>query len=64
MADAGGAIPEPDAREALNLGLGMLLVADPEVVAALTRELVAAGERVHDVGRIVAGTHEVLWRDA
>ncbi len=42
-------------RRTFNMGLGFLLVVSPDDVAAATRCLEAAGERVHAVGEIVAG---------
>jgi len=58
-----GAVPEEDAREAFNLGIGMLVVCAPEDRAALAQQFAGAGEVVHEVGRIVAGPRGVVWRD-
>ena len=59
-----GGIPEDDAREALNLGAGMLVVVAAEDVAPMRDGLTAAGETVHVVGSIGPGRREVRWRDA
>ncbi len=56
-----GEVPEEDARTALNLGAGMLVVCAPgwrEPVAAWARD---AGERVFEIGRIEAGERGVGW---
>ena len=60
LADAGG-IPEEDAREAFNLGVGMVVACAPEESDGLTAELSAAGERVWAIGEIVPGTRGVEW---
>ena len=56
-----GRVPERDAREALNLGIGMIAVCGPEDADAIAAGLRAAGETVHRIGRVVAGVHEVRW---
>jgi phosphoribosylformylglycinamidine cyclo-ligase len=60
MVDA-GEVPEDDARSALNLGIGMVVVCAPGEADAVTAALVAAGERVFELGRVEAGAREVLW---
>ncbi|HXS81320.1 MAG TPA: phosphoribosylformylglycinamidine cyclo-ligase [Methylomirabilota bacterium] len=59
-----GAVPEDDARVALNLGLGMLAVVEPAQVDGVTRALTAAGETVWNVGDVVAGERGVDWAPA
>jgi len=58
---AAGAIPEDDAREAFNLGIGMVVVCSPEEGAALADELARAGESVVSLGEVVAGERGVEW---
>jgi phosphoribosylformylglycinamidine cyclo-ligase len=57
-----GQVPEEDARIALNLGVGMLVVTAPEQVLPVMRDLVAAGETVWPLGDIVAGERGVQWQ--
>ena len=47
---AAGEVPEDDARSALNLGVGMVLVVDPAEAAAVTAALETAGETVYRIG--------------
>ena len=56
-----GDVPEADAREALNLGIGMLAVAPVTEAEALVTALEAAGERVWPLGRIEPGERGVEW---
>jgi phosphoribosylformylglycinamidine cyclo-ligase len=56
-----GGIPEEDAREAFNLGIGMIVACAPEDLDDLIAELTAAGERVSPIGEIVSGTRGVEW---
>ncbi len=56
-----GEVPEDDARQALNLGLGMVVAVSPADEGDVTRALVAAGERVHAIGMLEAGEREVRW---
>ena len=53
---AQGHIEPGEMARTFNCGLGMVLAVDPAAVAEVTRDLVAAGETVHEVGRITAGT--------
>lgn len=59
---AAGSVPEEDAREAFNLGVGMIVVCAPEHVAALAAELKRAGEEVWPLGDVVAGERAVVWK--
>lgn len=61
---AAGDIPEPDARESFNLGVGMVAVCDAAAAESLRRRLEYSGERVHEIGRIVPGNREVVWTDS
>jgi phosphoribosylformylglycinamidine cyclo-ligase len=56
-----GAVPEEDARTALNLGIGMAVVCAAAEARALSGELERAGERVHEIGVIVPGERGVDW---
>jgi len=56
-----GDVPEPDAREALNLGVGMVVVTAPEDAQAVTAALEAAGEHAFAIGGVVAGERGVEW---
>jgi phosphoribosylformylglycinamidine cyclo-ligase len=59
-----GSVPREDARVAFNLGIGMLVVSAPAETTGLSRELAAAGERVWEIGEVVAGERGVEWVDA
>jgi phosphoribosylformylglycinamidine cyclo-ligase len=56
-----GSVPEEDAREALNLGIGMIVVCAPGESDALARDLQGAGETVVRLGEVVAGERGVEW---
>ncbi len=56
-----GDVPEDDARSALNLGVGMLVVVAPESAAEVTAELTRAGESVWPLGTIAPGERGVEW---
>jgi phosphoribosylformylglycinamidine cyclo-ligase len=56
-----GAIPEEDARQAFNLGLGLIVVAAPDAADSLARAFEEAGETVHAVGVVRAGPRRVIW---
>jgi phosphoribosylformylglycinamidine cyclo-ligase len=56
-----GPVPEEDAREALNLGIGMVVVCAPGDSDALARDLQSAGEAVIDLGEVVQGERGVDW---
>jgi phosphoribosylformylglycinamidine cyclo-ligase len=58
-----GQVPEEDARTALNLGIGMVVVCGRGEARELARQLAAAGETVPEVGEIVAGERGVEWND-
>jgi phosphoribosylformylglycinamidine cyclo-ligase len=48
-------VDDAEMRRTFNMGLGFLLVVTPDDVAAATQRLETAGERVYEVGEIVAG---------
>ena len=56
-----GGIPVEDAREAFNLGVGMIVACAPEEAEGLVADLIAAGERVWPIGEVVAGPRGVAW---
>ena len=60
LIDAGG-VPEDDARETWNLGIGMVVVCAPGRCDALARDLQGAGETVVRLGEVVAGERGVEW---
>ena len=56
-----GAVPEDDARSALNLGLGMVLVVSPNEHDAVVAALEESGETVYGIGDVRAGERAVEW---
>ena len=56
-----GAVPEADARETLNLGLGMIVVASPQDAPALAPALAAVGEVTWEIGVVEDGPRAVEW---
>jgi phosphoribosylformylglycinamidine cyclo-ligase len=58
---AAGRVPEADAREAFNLGIGMIVVCAPDQAAGLSADLERAGEKVWPLGHVVAGERDVVW---
>lgn len=61
---AQGQVPEDDARSALNLGIGMVLVVDPAQAASVQADLTAAGETVFRLGETRAGERGVEWTES
>jgi phosphoribosylformylglycinamidine cyclo-ligase len=59
-----GQVPEEDAREALNLGIGMVVGCAPGNCDALALDLQGAGETVVSLGEVVAGERGVEWVEA
>jgi len=59
---AAGRVPEDDARQAFNLGIGMIVVCAPQEADALARDLERAGESVWPLGDVVAGERGVAWK--
>ena len=62
LIEAGG-IPEDDARQAFNLGVGMVVVCARERAGEVEAALAAANESVWRLGEIVAGPHGVAWTE-
>jgi phosphoribosylformylglycinamidine cyclo-ligase len=60
LREAGG-VPLEDARTALNLGAGMVVVVAADQEAAVSAALAAAGETVWRIGEVVAGDRGVEW---
>ena len=58
----GGGLAREDAFQAFNMGIGMVLLVEPEEADAVASELSAAGERVHRIGTVVPGTGRVHVR--
>jgi phosphoribosylformylglycinamidine cyclo-ligase len=48
-----GNVPEDDVRRALNLGIGLIIIASPSIADAICDELVAINERPIIIGRVV-----------
>jgi phosphoribosylformylglycinamidine cyclo-ligase len=59
---AEGNVPEDDLLRTFNCGIGMVVVAERARAAAVADTLAAAGETVHTIGEIVAGTGQVQVR--
>ena len=58
-----GDVPLDDARSSFNLGIGMIGVCAPERSSFVIEALEQAGERVVEIGSIVAGTRGVEWSE-
>jgi phosphoribosylformylglycinamidine cyclo-ligase len=56
-----GEIPLEDARNAFNLGIGMVVVCAPADSAGLARDLVRAGETCFEIGVVQSGERGVEW---
>lgn len=56
-----GPVERDEMDRTFNMGLGMLLVVDPEAAERLTTALEASGERVTAVGRVEAGQRAVRY---
>jgi len=55
-------LPEDEAYKTFNMGLGLMLVFDPKDAPAAAAVLRTAGEKVFEVGEIVAGEGKVTYR--
>lgn len=62
LADA-GAIPEEDAREAFNLGVGLVAVVAPGAETEALAALAAPGVPAWTIGRVTAGDRGVAWEE-
>ena len=58
-----GEVPEDDARQTFNLGVGMVVVCAPAEREGLAAELGRAGERVFVIGEVAGGDRAVEWVD-
>ena len=56
----GGGLERAEAFHALNMGIGMVLVVEPDQVEFVSAHVKSAGERVHRIGEVVPGTGRVL----
>jgi phosphoribosylformylglycinamidine cyclo-ligase len=60
LCDAGG-VPDDEARDIFNLGVGMICVCARETADALASDLASRGEVVRAMGEVVAGERGVEW---
>ena len=60
----GGNLDPEEAYRALNMGIGMVLIVPAEDAREVEQDLGRRGERVHRIGRTVAGQGEVRWGKA
>ncbi|HTR96702.1 MAG TPA: phosphoribosylformylglycinamidine cyclo-ligase [Candidatus Acidoferrales bacterium] len=58
-----GAVPEADARTALNLGIGLVALVAPEAVSDVAGRLGREGLRSWRIGSIEPGSRAVRWED-
>ena len=56
-----GQLDKDEAYRVLNMGIGMVLLVEPELVGEVEQHLVAKGERTYRIGRTIAGSGQVLW---
>lgn len=54
-----GSLPHAEAYRVFNMGIGMVIICDPEHQGEIHRHLTAKGEQVYEIGRVVAGPREV-----
>jgi len=57
----GGELEADEAYRAMNMGIGMVLIADAERAAEVERDLARRGEQVHRLGHTVRGEGNVRW---
>ena len=58
-----GGVPEDDARDALNLGVGMVVVVSPRQASQVEALASAAGDAVWRIGELSDGPRSVDWVD-
>ena len=58
-----GRIGREEMLRTFNLGIGLILVARPQIAEGLRRALRRRGEECHVVGSIVKGGRRVLYRE-
>ena len=56
-----GAVPTDDQYRAFNMGIGLVIAVAEANAAAAMAALQQAGERVYDIGRVVAGAPGVAY---
>jgi phosphoribosylformylglycinamidine cyclo-ligase len=56
-----GAVPEDDARQALNLGIGLVMVVEASSSSSVLDALASAGETAWTIGAVTAGDRGVGW---
>lgn len=54
-------IDDQEAYRVFNMGIGMVLMVEPEDAAAMRKDLEAAGETVVELGEVVTGEGVVRW---
>jgi phosphoribosylformylglycinamidine cyclo-ligase len=57
----GGEVDPDEAYRVFNMGIGMVLVVEPELASSVRSDLEARGEPVYTLGRTVPGTGVVRW---
>jgi len=57
----GGELDPDEAYRALNMGIGMVLLVEPELAGEVERDLARRGERATRIGHTVSGRGRVLW---
>jgi phosphoribosylformylglycinamidine cyclo-ligase len=57
----GGELDADEAYRALNMGIGMVLLVEPDLAGDVERALAARGERTFRIGHTVKGTGKVRW---
>ena len=63
LLESEGRIGREEMLRTFNLGIGLILVARPQVAEGLLRALRRRGEACHVVGAIVKGGRRVLYRE-
>lgn len=57
-----GSVSEAEMFRTFNMGVGMVLVADHTTAPEVVHALQSSGERVYQIGRVIAGEREVFLR--